>query len=408
MQLDDLIDPEALRKKIDLGHVAERHHCTLPLAILNYTARCQYANDWDEVTSKTRGLIYNTETGKIVARPFEKFFNLGQHTDDEIPTGPIRVLEKMDGSLGILYDTPDGLAIATRGSFHSEQAEHATEVLRFNIEHYYGPGSKLPFSPDLENHTYLFEIIYPANRIVVDYGSKDLLVLLDVLDIETGMAVPEFDLYDQRYYFGPHVYRHEGIKSLSELIDRDVPNAEGYVVVFDNNFRVKVKHAEYVRLHRILTNVTARSIYECIAVEDLKKRGFGAKEIARSISISDEEVEDYPSLAQLLDGVPDEFYSWVHKVVHRLETAFSEIESEAKIEFLNNLAFIDVPLPGFEEFDQQPVKDGRAEFAKVAQKSKYASMMFLMYDGKPYHQAIWKILRPEHEKPFGERTEDVS
>jgi hypothetical protein len=38
------------------------------------------------------------------------------------------VTDKLDGSLGILYPTPDGHAIATRGAFVSEQALHATEL----------------------------------------------------------------------------------------------------------------------------------------------------------------------------------------------------------------------------------------------------------------------------------------
>ncbi len=54
------------------------------------------------------------------------------------------------------------------------------------------------------------------------------------------------------------------------------------------------------------------------------------------------------------------------------------------------------------------VRVDRAEFARLAAKSKYSSILFLLLDERPYEQAIWKLLRPEHEKPFGERSEDVS
>ncbi len=337
MHLYDLINPDELREQIQLGHVSERHHQTLPLAILNYTARCQWDNDWNDVTRKTRGLIYNLDSGAIVARPFEKFFNLSQHTDEEIPKGRMRVLDKMDGSLGILYSTPEGLAIATRGSFHSDQAEHATRVLRDFLN-----GVSVVFEPDLTNYTYLFEIIYPANRIVVDYGNMDALVLLDILDIESGNWITFHPMFDSRHYPGLHVLEHEGISGLHELLDRNVDNAEGYVVVFDNNFRVKIKHSEYVRLHRILTNVTARSIFECIAIEDLKRRGFDDKTIGRTVGVGEVEVASFPALGKLLEGVPDEFYTWVHRVVHRLENQYASIDAEVRAEFSKILETLNV------------------------------------------------------------------
>lgn len=384
MQLYDLIDPDQLREQIELGHVAERHHSTLPLAILNYTARCQYANDWNEVTSKTRGLIYNTDTGEIVARPFEKFFNLNQHTDEEIPTGRMRVLEKMDGSLGILY--PVGMGeynIATRGSFTSDQAIWATNWL-----HEYADMNF--FDP---TKTYLFEILVRWNRIVVDYKWEGL-VLLAIIDNETGNdeSLPQHSGVEAFKI----VVRHD-ISSIEDLLScPPINNAEGYVVVFDNNFRVKVKHEEYVRLHRILTNVTARSVFECVTIEDLKRKGFDDKTISRSVSVAEEEVAIFPSLGKFLDGVPDEFYTWVHKVVHRLEGEFTRISSEVESEFSRIM--------------EQLKSDNRdrAKFATLASKSKYASIMFTMFDGRPYDAVIWKSLRPEHEKPFGERSEDTS
>ncbi|HRF99146.1 MAG TPA: hypothetical protein PLZ51_28235, partial [Aggregatilineales bacterium] len=74
---------------------------------------------------------------------------------------------KMDGSLGILYRWQGAYYIATRGNFDSDQAIWATIFLR---THY-----------DLHNladeYTLLFEIIYPDNRIVVNYGQRQDLVL---------------------------------------------------------------------------------------------------------------------------------------------------------------------------------------------------------------------------------------
>ena len=85
--------------------------------------------------------------------------------------------EKLDGSMGVLYIMPDGeKAIASRGSFVSDQAKFATEYLN---EKY----SEVRFLPQ---YTYLFEIIYPENRIVLDYGNKKEIVLLAIRENHTG------------------------------------------------------------------------------------------------------------------------------------------------------------------------------------------------------------------------------
>jgi len=115
--------------------------------------------------------------------PFLRFFNWDQ---EEAPTlklsDRVFVVDKMDGSLGILYPMPDGsLAVATRGSFTSDQAIWATNW----IQAYVGPNAWAP-DPD---YTYLFEIIYPENRIVVDYGTREDITFLMKIHNETGKAV---------------------------------------------------------------------------------------------------------------------------------------------------------------------------------------------------------------------------
>lgn len=68
------------------------------------------------------------------------------------------------------------MAIATRGSFTSEQAGHATAVLHTCYPRFEPP----------EGLTVLFEIVYPGNRIIVDYCDTDDLVLLGAVDTATG------------------------------------------------------------------------------------------------------------------------------------------------------------------------------------------------------------------------------
>ncbi len=146
---------------LDEGDVRVQVHPEFPeLRIYNYTEDVQFKNKWNKITLACRGLILNHETHEIVARPWEKFFNLGQMDNRIDSLAPVEVTDKMDGSLGILYRLPDGeWAIATRGSFASEQAVEANKIWSESYSHLDIP----------EDSTFLFEILVPWNRIVVQY-----------------------------------------------------------------------------------------------------------------------------------------------------------------------------------------------------------------------------------------------
>jgi RNA ligase len=157
------------KKYIDSGLVNENEHPEFPLVLYNYTQECQFGKKWDDVTRMCRGLIVHKETNEIIARPFSKFFNYEEHVanGDAMPNEIPYVYEKVDGSLGILYWFNGLPFIATRGSFSSDQAIWATQKIR---------EKDLSFVD--KRYTYLFEIVYPENRIVVSYGDmKDLVFL---------------------------------------------------------------------------------------------------------------------------------------------------------------------------------------------------------------------------------------
>ena len=162
-----------IKKYIKYGYIVSRPNKEETLLILNYTNKCQFDRLWDEITMICRGLIVDNDWN-IIARPFTKFFNLGELTE-ALPYKKFNVYEKLDGSLGILYWINNIPFIATRGSFESEQAIKGTEML-------------FKYQLDIldKNYTYLFEIIYPDNKIVVDYGTEEKLVLLAKIHTETG------------------------------------------------------------------------------------------------------------------------------------------------------------------------------------------------------------------------------
>lgn len=226
------------------GEVYARRNEDASLIIFNYKPKAMYDNRWNWLERVSRGLILNALTGEVVARPFDKFWNYGERGDFHEGKTVTDVREKMDGSLGILYLHRGQFRIATRGSFDSRQAKWATEYL---LDHHSLIG--------LAGVTLLFEIVYPENRVVVDYAEQSFLSLLGVRRIDGDEVSPaEVDLYADRYGFRrPACLDRFTPEQLRERAAELTANEEGWVVLFTDGSRCKIKGAAYIAIHRIVT-----------------------------------------------------------------------------------------------------------------------------------------------------------
>lgn len=226
------------------------------LVLFNYSPEAQYAGRWNYFELVSRGLILDAETGDIVARPFDKFFNWGE--GDRTTDAPlVNVTEKMDGSLGIAYMWRGKWHVATRGSFDSDQAQWATEWLRPRVK-------------DISRNkvTLLFEIIYPENRVVVDYGDRAELVLLAARDLVTGeyaqrkTLVDISDIWDMPIVPTYQASKPDDLLALCATLDA---NNEGFVAEFADGQRFKFKGEQYKALHRLVTGLSFKNTLDAVA-----------------------------------------------------------------------------------------------------------------------------------------------
>lgn len=362
MHLYDLVDVEEMKWLYSNGWLNETAHPTEPLAILNYSKRAQTSTvPWAvDSLNHCRGLIYNTTDGETVARPFPKFWNYGQ---DGAPTIPlhahVQVTDKADGSLGIMYRAPSGeLAIATRGSFTSEQAVHATAVLRERYDN---------FEPD-PDWTMLFEIVYPENRIVLDYGDRDDLVLLggvwthrEDLSILGPEGFPEWK--------GPKteiVFEGPFAGALDLQLDRQ--NAEGYVIRrITNDDMVKLKQEDYKTLHAALFGLNQRRIYEIV----MAGRGLGQPG----------QYEGVPEFDTLLSQLPDEFHDWARNQRHQILETVRKRADDIFEEYGVIIENIDWPFPEYAPPDVH--RANKKLFAEEVGKVKtpYRWALFAIFNG---------------------------
>ena len=105
-----------INEMIEAGYIQVKKHSDADLFIYNYSPKAQYDRIWNEATLACRGLILDGD-GNIIARPFQKFFNLGEFEGQYLPASVFEVYDKLDGSLGITYQLNGKWQIATRGSF---------------------------------------------------------------------------------------------------------------------------------------------------------------------------------------------------------------------------------------------------------------------------------------------------
>jgi len=330
---------DTLKKYERQGWLRSQRHDTLPLSIWNYTEQTQYERKWNEITLLARGLVID-DLGNIQAHPLKKFFNLEE--GGHIPTDNFEIFDKVDGSLIILFCYEGNWIFATRGSFNSDQAIKAREIaVRYPLE-------DLPMT-----YTFLFEVLYKENHIVVDYGNTEDLILLTAINTKTGNELSYNSIIESMGKDFNIIKRYNGL-DYTKVKQLNTPNSEGFVVKFTNGHRCKIKFEDYVRLHRIMTNLSTTSIW------DIVRRG----------------------TKHNLDRVPDEFYTKIKDYENHLLSRHAGIELKAR-QIYNSIAHI----------------QNRRKFAEQALTCPaFSSIILAMRDGKEYSDMIWKKLKPEYAK----------
>jgi len=247
----------------------------------------------------------------------------------------------MDGSLGVLYRNRGVPQIATRGSMVSEQAMWASlQLLNHNP-------SEIP-----DDLTLLFEIIYPDNRIVINYGQRESLVLLAARNRHTGEYLPFFpDVYElaQKHGFDtPQVFTFDGLTAVIESCGAIDANHEGYVIEFSDGQRFKFKGDRYRELHKLISGLTFKNTLRAMANN---------------------------TVADFIGIIPDEFLDEVRGWIAEIEAIRDKMKSQA-----------------VEAFDAAP-KTSRKDFALWVQSvivKDSQPYMYALLDGKPIESIIYK------------------
>lgn len=111
------------------------------ISSFNYTDKAFYDRVWDAQTTKARGLYLDTAKGKVVARAYDKFFNINERPETKFEMlqhklqFPVTAYVKENGFLGIVSynEYEDSLFAASKSTIDSQYAGYFQEMLRKKV-----------------------------------------------------------------------------------------------------------------------------------------------------------------------------------------------------------------------------------------------------------------------------------
>jgi len=318
----------------------------------SYTDFCQPS------ALECRGVLFRmnedlTDAEALVSLPQPKIFNL--HENPSVMNVDFSTVawfeEKSDGSLISSYIHDDKLHLKSKTSLTSHQAvdamnwlyDHDRIKLHFAIDYYANIGITTIMEwcdPD------------PKSRIVLFYD-KPQLRIFSMRDTRTGeilnyrtsdlsylkekRLVGEYVDRDLEYLDTITQYSVERIYTTdAEKFANNVPEEsgiEGYIMVHDNDFRIKIKTQWYVTQHKLKDSVTnEKALFACAVVgstDDLKSIFYDNEGAMKAITDMEEFVE--PLYAQFVYNT--EQYVSANKDLDRKSFAIKAQQELSKQEF---------------------------------------------------------------------------
>lgn len=242
-------------------------HPHLPLVGMSYSQID--SPKYHPIVREARGLVLEKDTWNIVARAFNRFFNLGE--DQEVRDGYLGQLDfdwgnfvtnvKEDGSLALLYYYDGDWHMNTRGSFGLGEMGFSGRSWREVFWETWNADGRGPSKID-ELHpddTYVFEFWTPYNEVVRSYDKPSLFLLSVFNNVENKEYSHLYadDLAKNAGFQRPEAFEFKNadeVKAFLKTKEVSDKTFEGFVLRDKNNVRIKVKSETYLAVHHLLDN----------------------------------------------------------------------------------------------------------------------------------------------------------
>lgn len=224
-----------------------------PIAVAGGSAKMRAERSLhNKLRRECRGIIFDTETGEILRRPYHKFFNVNER--EETLAGAVDVsrphviLEKLDGSMIVPFLLDGEIIWGTKMG----ATDVAKPVEEFTDERFV----YFDFAMQMidQGFSLIFEWCSRKQRIVLDY-KEDQLILTAIRSINTGEYLSLVKMVRiAREYNIPvvHAFDAGNVADMQAFVEytRGLEDTEGFVVRFDDGHMVKLKCDWYVQIHK--------------------------------------------------------------------------------------------------------------------------------------------------------------
>lgn len=231
----------------------------------------QLSSDFsEEIVRECRGSIFRLDGAEwiCVCHPFDKFGNYGESYTPDIDWENAYVYEKVDGSLMKMWYDRGKWHLSTNGTIDAYKAEMDAwgktfgEYFEYALEQFYGMTIGMIETFMDKDSNYMFELVGPQNRLVVEY-TQPCVYFLGVRDRLVGDKEydPSLDSLS-RFIQLPRVYNLTSLEECLEAAAAMSSNEEGFVVCDTHFNRIKIKSTEYLMAFHMINNgvITPRRI----------------------------------------------------------------------------------------------------------------------------------------------------
>lgn len=240
-----------LRNNNDFGYIKslgikiKQHSKYKNLYQFKYGRKATFDN---KLVIQSRGIILDkNQNWKIISYPYDKFFNYGERKTNIFDWKNINIFEKLDGSIITLYYYNKSWNIQTNGTPDGKTPIHNKNVTFEQLFWKIFKEKKYKL-PTKINYCYIFELVSPLNRIIVNYKKSDVILHgIRCLDDLKEFSVIKFDTLNWNVV--RTIKLDNNINKIIKYVNNlDGKNNEG-IVICDNNFRrLKIKNEEYLRI----------------------------------------------------------------------------------------------------------------------------------------------------------------
>lgn len=227
--------------ELNRSSLIRRKDCGNGITGYNFTRTAFYNKKWNNLTTKARGLF--VKDNKVVARSYDKFFNIGEMPETEMKelakmAFPVTAYKKENGFLGII-SAAGVFSKSTNDSPHVDMIKKVAEDKIAAIQEY----------AKEHNCSLVFECVCKEDPHIIRYYNEHLY-LLDIIDNEFEFKKKPFQEL-QKVAEELKLEHKQLIKTLNNWTELKnfINNCnvifEGFVLEDSNGFMVKLKSPYY-------------------------------------------------------------------------------------------------------------------------------------------------------------------